>query len=207
MGFTFNRLSGLIALCDRFLSGSGSERDKEEVRAIREELERFSPYRIRFILDRSREAEIMEAVGMADGAVARYLALPGFNDVEGLDAIRSEAIRASDRLTEIDALLRSEMTVAEDELKAIRYRIGFELKESGLCKTERDTERMSRSDQRVERASEDYKALSRMSVLVRGKRDTLDKVIQGCTQKISVGRVGMMRDSYTADVRLANDKN
>ena len=204
IGLTFNRLQGLIALCDRFIAGGGSERDKAEVAAIKEELERYSPYRIRFIVNKAKEREVMDAVDNATDIANRYVSLPGFTDVNGLDAIRSEAIQAADRLNEIHSVLYSECMVAEDELKAIRYRVAKELKDSGECKTVADVERYSRADTRVERAAEDYKALSRLSLLVRGKRETLDRVIQGCVQKIAVGRVGMVRDSYTADVQLAN---
>lgn len=192
-----NFLLVIIKGMEMLLKANFSTENKMGIREIISSLKEMAEYSIRYIINRDREKEIMSICDEVSNKVQEYKRMNDSSMVLELENLKREVVAVEDLLSSYKGVLDAELVIAEDDIRIIRDKIAISLREDGICKSMADADKRARVDVRYERALEDYRILLRCANTVRAKMSVIGHLNQSINQSISVGRVGMVNESYT----------
>ncbi len=197
MRLTLNELRVTI-WCEKVVAATKKlkENDLFDLKALIAKMESFTEYAIRYILDRKKQDEVDAAAEEVTRWVERYSGTRDPSLIFEYDAMKKDHILIFDKLSVMRATLDAELMIAEEDIKIIRYKIANEIRESGRAKSVTEADRLALIDPRYERALEDYRVLLLKAFLVRRKYEVMDKGSGFVNQSVSVGRIGMMQQSF-----------
>lgn len=192
-----NEIKVIKEILSRYSEETTRDDYKDRIGDIMRRLDDVMAYSIRYEVTDARQGEVEEICSRCADWVGRYASVTDSSRIFDLEELKKEGLALSQVLGEIKATLEAEATVAEEDLRRIRYRLTVEAREGQEKVSVTEAERKAIADPRYGRALEDFRILLRLSNRVREQSFVMRTASGHIQQSVALGRIGMTQESYT----------